>query len=86
MAFIGICTGFARDADYGVPYGVDVATHIIIACMRFRRGYRLGRPLCAAGGTRGRIVSLSLLQRYTASESEAVRCVSEPVPQSMNEL
>lgn len=36
--------------------------------------------------TRGRIVSLSLSQRYAASESEAVRCGSEPVPQSMNEL
>ncbi len=31
-----------------------------------------GRPLCAAGGTRGRIVSLSLSQRYAASESEQV--------------
>ena len=31
MAFMGICTGFARDADYGVTYGVDVATNILIA-------------------------------------------------------
>ena len=46
----------------------------------------IGRPLCAAGVTRGRIVSLSLSQRYAASESEAMRCVSEPVPQSMSEL
>lgn len=34
-------TAFARDADYGVPYGVDVATHIIIVWLRFRRGYRV---------------------------------------------
>ena len=41
----------------------------------------IGRPLCATGGTRGRIVSLSLLQRYAASESEAVCTEKQPLSQ-----
>ena len=56
----------------GDPYGAGIATHIIIAWLRFRRGYRFGSPLRAGGATRSVVVSLSLSQRYAASESEAM--------------